>query len=316
MAVQVLIVDDDTAHLAVLRDSLARHADRFRVVTAPDGVEALAVLRREHVDLVVTDLRMPRMDGFALLLRLAQEYPHIPRMVMTSLNSPVSQYQAERADIIDYLIKPFAPDFLANKILGLVDKRGESGFLKGISISAFVQLVDIEQKTCTITVRNSTTERSGTLFFRDGRLLNAQLGERAGLDAACAILGWSSVQISITDHCPDIPDSVRRRIQDVLMQAAQRVDEAGPEVEPPRAAAPATVAPRPVPAPAPSAADDDLFRKLSMAEIKDRAFDAHKEGRLHEELRCWQAVLGREPGNRMAEHNLRLLAEKIRKAGG
>ena len=73
MTAQVLIVDDDVAHLAVLRDALAQYASQFRVVTAPDGVEALNLLRQQHVDLVVTDLRMPRMDGFALLLRLAQE---------------------------------------------------------------------------------------------------------------------------------------------------------------------------------------------------------------------------------------------------
>lgn len=313
MAAQVLIVDDDVAHLAVLRDSLGRYADRFRVVTASDGVEALDVLRREPVDLVVTDLRMPRMDGFALLLRLAQDYPHIPRMVMTSLNSPVSQYQAERSDIIDYLIKPFAPDLLARKIVGVVGQQGESGFLKGISISAFVQLVDLEQKTCTITVRNSVSERTGSLFFRDGRLLNARLGDRAGVEAACSILAWPKVQISITDHCPDMPDSVRRRIQDVLMLAAQIVDEAGPEPEPPAPAPPPTAHTPPV---VPAPADDSEFRKLAISEIKDRAFDAHKEGRLHEEFRCWQALLAREPGNRMAEHNLRLLAEKIRKAGG
>ena len=59
MAAEVLIVDDDVANLTFLRDWLLRYANRFSVTTAQDGVEALQILSRKEVSIVITDLRMP-----------------------------------------------------------------------------------------------------------------------------------------------------------------------------------------------------------------------------------------------------------------
>lgn len=306
MAAEVLIVDDDVANLTFLRDWLLRYADRFKVTTAQDGVEALEILRRKEISIVVTDLRMPRLDGFGLLLRMAEQHPQIPKIVMTSLTSPVTQYQAERSDILDYLVKPVSPEHLAKRILSVMDTHAESGFLKGISISSFAQLVDIEQKTCTITVQNSRDQRTGILYFRDGRLVNATLGPHGGMDAACRVLAWPDVRITIKDACPDMQDSIRRRIQDVLMMSAQIVDESGPEMP----AEPAPIASAIETAPTAEHAD---LSKLEDEELLDRALDSFRGKNYDDARRCWTAALARHPGNKMVEHNLKILEQKVRK---
>lgn len=314
MIANVLIVDDDAANLAYLRTALSRHADRFRVITAGDGIEALEVLRRESVALVVTDLKMPRLDGFGLLLRIAQDHPQVPRMVMTSFNSPVTQYQVEKNDILEYFVKPVLADALVRRILPVVEAHAESGFLKGISISSFVQLVDIEQKSCTITVQDNRHGRTGTLYFRDGQLLDARLGPGSGLDAACTILSWPDTRISIKDACPEMPDSIRRKVQDVLMLAAQKTDEGAATEE---AAGAPVVAPSPAPsAPPPStppAAVADDLRKLDDVDLQDRAFDAFRAGQLEEARRCFMTLLGRDPANKIAAYNLRVIDTKLGK---
>lgn len=315
MAAEVLIVDDDVANLTFLRDWLLRYGDRFKVVTAQDGVEALEVLRQREIAVVVTDLRMPRLDGFGLLIRMADQHPQIPKIVMTSLSSPVTQYQAERNDILDYLVKPVSPELLARRILSVLDSQGESGFLKGISISSFAQLVDLEQKTCTITVRHAKNEQTGVLYFREGRLINAKLGELGGQDAACRILAWPDVRITIKDTCPEMPDSIRRKIQDVLMMCAQIVDEAGVHDAPGVAATPPSPAPATPDAPAPPEGGDGELAKLDHDELMDRALDSFRNGLYEDAKRCWLVALDRSPGSKMIEHNLRVLEQKMKRIG-
>jgi YesN/AraC family two-component response regulator len=73
----VLIVDDERPFLLSLTDGLAVYANDFTVVTALNGKEAVKVLDSTEVDLVVTDLRMPKMDGFELLAHMSGQYPNI-----------------------------------------------------------------------------------------------------------------------------------------------------------------------------------------------------------------------------------------------
>jgi CheY-like chemotaxis protein len=85
---KILIVDDNEVFLTELAQSLSDFAWRFQAVTAENGETALGVLESEHVDLVVTDLHMPVMDGFEFLARMRERYPDIPVIVMSAFLDP------------------------------------------------------------------------------------------------------------------------------------------------------------------------------------------------------------------------------------
>lgn len=87
----VLVVDDEEPFLLSLVDALEPYAESFRVVTALNGALALEMVSRLEVDLVVTDLKMPGMDGFALLTALRSDHPHIPTIVISAYNSPETE---------------------------------------------------------------------------------------------------------------------------------------------------------------------------------------------------------------------------------
>ena len=72
MAKKILIVDDDQEMLVALKSGFGKYQDSFTVQIAKDGVEAVARLKKETISLLVTDLKMPRMDGFALLQHIMQ----------------------------------------------------------------------------------------------------------------------------------------------------------------------------------------------------------------------------------------------------
>jgi two-component system response regulator HydG len=108
---RILFVDDDPAFVEVVKKALHHHG--FSVLTATTGEGALALLRTEDVDAVITDLRMPGMDGLQLVERITQLRAHVPVIVVTAFGSMDTAVAALRAGAYDFVTKPFTLDVLA-----------------------------------------------------------------------------------------------------------------------------------------------------------------------------------------------------------
>src|SRR6185369_4538284 len=100
---RILFVDDELNVLAGLRDSLRRHRREWDMVFAPGGPEALAELRQKTFDVIVSDMRMPAMDGAALLEQVRAEFPEVARIILSG--------HAERNAVLRAL--PVAQQFLS-----------------------------------------------------------------------------------------------------------------------------------------------------------------------------------------------------------
>jgi len=101
---RVLLVDDQKFDLRMAERLLQRDS-RWRVVTAANGPQALDILRRESIDVVVTDLVMPEMDGLELLGELQQQLPDLPVVIMTSCGSEETAVRALQAGAASYVNK-------------------------------------------------------------------------------------------------------------------------------------------------------------------------------------------------------------------
>jgi DNA-binding NtrC family response regulator len=104
----VLIVEDDEVFLRPLRRAL--ELEGFEVLAAGSGEEALDLLKREDVDLALTDQRLPGMDGVALVRQLKAEHPEVGVVVMTAYGTIGAAVEATRLGAEDYLVKPFEPE--------------------------------------------------------------------------------------------------------------------------------------------------------------------------------------------------------------
>ncbi len=105
---QILVVDDEPNLRRVLGAQLAR--DGYEVHTAADGEEALAILAEHHLDLVITDLRMPKVDGMALLRRCRELDDDLPVVLMTAHGTVDTAVEALKTGAFDYVTKPFDQD--------------------------------------------------------------------------------------------------------------------------------------------------------------------------------------------------------------
>lgn len=108
MRKQILLAEDEVNLRRVLGAQLAR--DGYDVLTAADGQEALDLMRENYVDLVITDLRMPRMDGMALLKAIAVEKPGVPVVMITAHGTVDTAVEALKLGAFDYVTKPFDRD--------------------------------------------------------------------------------------------------------------------------------------------------------------------------------------------------------------
>ena len=110
----VLIVDDEINIRRVLAAMLKREG--YEVTTAADGEQALAVLHKTPVHVVVTDLVMPRVDGMELLRRVSADFPDVPVILITAHGSVDSAVAALKAGAFDYITKPFEQEELKKVI--------------------------------------------------------------------------------------------------------------------------------------------------------------------------------------------------------
>jgi len=219
----VLIVDDEKPFLLSLTDGLAAYAKDFEVLTALNGKEALKVLDSTGVDLVVTDLRMPKMDGFELLAHMSGQYPAIPVIVMTAYGTPAIEERLQDMGTFHYLEKPLEFNVLADMIFDALEAGSSPDRIHGVSLAAFLQLLEMENKTCTLTVKSRG--REGHLYFVKGVLMQAEVGKVKGEEAALDIVTWDNVAMEIQYTCTVKKKSIGSPLAEILMEGFRIKDE-------------------------------------------------------------------------------------------
>ncbi len=234
---RLLVVDDEQAMRTLLTDVLGQ-AGIFEVRTAENGAAALEILNTEPVDAVLTDLDMPVMDGFQLLARIMRENRSVPVAILSGLTltpeargklhrlgTTVFQKPADLDTLTDELQKRFAP--------------GTTGYLRGITLFGFLQLLEMEAKTCAVVVQ--ADGRTGRLYFESGRLVHAEVGECSGLAAISELAAWEDAGIDVLYDRTAPVRTIDAPLQRILMDATRLLDErsAAPEPAPPEPAKPA-----------------------------------------------------------------------------
>jgi two-component system, NtrC family, response regulator PilR len=104
-SVSVLIVDDEQMMRNLLEKILIREG--YKILSAENGAEALEILQLQSVDIVISDIKMPRMNGFDLLKVLKEEHPDIGVIMMTAYGDTYTVKDALLLGADEYITKPF-----------------------------------------------------------------------------------------------------------------------------------------------------------------------------------------------------------------
>lgn len=217
----LLFVDGDAFLLDMIESGLSLTRPKWGVIAARHPDEALAVLEEySELDAIVTEIIFDRSveRGKAFIREIGQRWPEIPLFVMTGLDAE----ETRGLDTAEYIAKPPDIDFLVGRIDRAIRRQRES-LVRGISLPTFLQIMEIEQKTCTIIVSHGG--RVGALYFRRGKLIQARLDAIEGPEALFGMLSMPEHSLRVVDNC-DIEGQMSASLGSLLMEWSIREDHA------------------------------------------------------------------------------------------
>ena len=234
----VLVVDDDQALRSLLETGLPLHLDAFSVATAVHGADAVRYLRNHPVDVLVTDIGMPVMDGFELLAYVRNHHPNLPVVVLSVMAREVVQDGSQSLGLLRIVRKPSSIAEIAKAVL---EARADvvRGRMSAVPLATLLQLMQLERKTCSLLVRSGP--RKGRLHFLSGELVNAYSFEldTDGEEAARHLLGWETVSIDFERSLHNHERRIETPLETLLLEVARQRDEAVAREEAVRVATPA-----------------------------------------------------------------------------
>ncbi len=119
---RILVVDDEIYIVHILEFTLTMEG--YEVLTAADGEEALRRLEQDRPDLVVLDIMMPKVDGYEVLRRIRadEEFRQLPVILLSAKGRPIDRETGLEIGADDYIVKPFSPRRLLEKIQDLLER--------------------------------------------------------------------------------------------------------------------------------------------------------------------------------------------------
>lgn len=259
MAPHVLVADDDAWILRMVATVLEKRG--YSVETAVDGEDAMQRAIARPPDLLITDVMMPKMDGWSLVrqLRARPELAMLPVIFLTALSSEDDRIRGFRLGADDYVTKPFRFEELdlrvaktlrrtqqvaqeAREQLGGSSLRGD---LSQVGLSSLLVLIEMERKTGLLQLRSSDGPTAQVLV-RDGKVVHARLDDmEEPVDADCIyyLLTWATGEFEFIACLVEGVDRVNVSTTHLLMEGARLMDEsnAGPSAS----RTIATIPPRP-----------------------------------------------------------------------
>lgn len=219
---QILVVDDEQSIAIGILKMLNQDPDT-KAVHALSGEQAQEFLNQEPFDLIITDIRMPGINGIDLLKHVRSHFPNIGVIIMTAYGSPEVQEEASRRGSLFYIEKPFdlqklqgiVKDFFAKKeatVQTKVSSESEGdiqGVIPGLQLMDVVQMNCLSRMTCTLLIKNSEENKQGIICFKQGDITHAEThtttGSRSGKDAFFEIASWRGGSF---DTLSEIPETV------------------------------------------------------------------------------------------------------------
>jgi DNA-binding response OmpR family regulator len=220
--IKILLVDDEPAMARGLARALLLRRPDYSVQTADSAGEAIRMLEHELFDLVITDLQMPDINGFALLAWLITNRTDVLVFAMSGHCEETTQQRLQALGSIECFAKPLDIDALLARLAESLAQRIR-GHVDNVGLASFVQLMELEQKTCMLEVRHA--QHVGRLYLRKGELIDASTGVVTGEAAALAILGWINVDLTIEASCNPPERTIWRPAHYVIMEAMRLDDE-------------------------------------------------------------------------------------------
>ncbi len=235
---RILVVDDE-AEMRAMLDTVLRRAG-FDVEQAPDGQAALEQAAARPPDLVITDILMPRLDGWQLCRRLRAKAAttRVPIIFLSLRSKAPDRIYGLQLGADDYLSKPFDTRELVARVRAVLKRAaaaaaeqpasaGITGNLRDMNLVDIAQILDLGRKTAAVRVTGRGGEEVGTLHLERGAMVHAAHGQATGRAALSSLLGLGEGRFEIVLGGEAPARSLSGSTQELLLEALRSADELG-----------------------------------------------------------------------------------------
>lgn len=204
----ILIVEDDRILRKRIVKAILRISSAVTVKEVSDSDAALAFLGKQPVDLVITDIRLPKGSGLLVIAYLNAFLPEIPCFVMTAYGTSRLRDKMPR-DLLNFYDKPFDVESFAVAAVAALKRRRGADFCSGIQLPNFVHMAAADGATATISVTHPE-HAPCELYLKNGELIDAVSEHDRGEAVAIEAMAWDNPDYSLAFG---IPDDCKRTIQ-------------------------------------------------------------------------------------------------------
>ena len=226
----ILFVDDDTDFLDTLRDLyeiLSEHS--WQIHTATSANQALEVLDKQRVDLVVVDVNMPVIDGIQFMGILQRRHPKLKRAVLTGLATPEKRAAslANGADL--FIEKATSPEgyrsifAMFGELLQWTPREGFQGVLRKVGLQDVIQMECLASNSSILEIYNEHV--LGRIYIEDGQLVHAVAGDMTGERALQRLLSLPGGSFELAQFEAPAEKTLEGSWEMLLMEAARVRDE-------------------------------------------------------------------------------------------
>ncbi|HET9932130.1 MAG TPA: response regulator [Polyangiaceae bacterium] len=238
---KLVVADDDPLQAEATAKPFLGRGDN--VLLAADGLEALGLCLKEKPDVLLTDVHMPKMDGWQLLrmVRARPQLAGIPVLFLTTLASESDHLLGYRLGVDDYLAKPCAPSALLERIdraalratqaarssQGHVEPGALRGDLQLVGLASVLSFLELERKSGVVRVG---PDANGVIYLRDGVPVHIAVDgvsdDAAPEERFAPLISARSGRFEFRPGAVDRADTVKRSLGMLLLECARRADEA------------------------------------------------------------------------------------------
>ena len=225
---KILLADDDPDLLDMYREILAQLPSRPEIETAVSGARALARLEAEPFQLLICDLKMPKMDGLQVLAIVRRKYPQLRTVALTAELDEQYRSRAYALGVDLFWHKPGTEQetrMFTECIESLLGRETEGGF-RGVQSKSLMDIIQLECiSQCSSVLRITNGPVSGKIWIDAGEPVDAEAGDLRGEPAFQKILSWRSGNFEMLPAEPDRPRTITKSYNALLLESAQALDE-------------------------------------------------------------------------------------------
>lgn len=216
----ILVVDDEEVLLWSLSKELS---NTYKVFTAKNGLHAVEILQKNpEVEVLVTDIRMPEMDGLELIEAAKRILPSIKVVVMTAFGSPAVQEEVNRRGSMYYLEKPFVVSKLLQVIADVLGE-GFAGTVMSLQLCDVIQIIYMGRKSVTFHIHHQG--KQGCIVFKAGEVMHAVCENLQGEEAFFQLMFWDGGHFDMLPYQEPQYRTITQSCEYLLFEGMRRKDE-------------------------------------------------------------------------------------------